>query len=216
MAPSAFFTFVHPTTIVISGPTRSGKTQFVKRVLKHSLIQPHPTRILWLFQEWQPAYDEIKILIPSTEFISGIDSDILESVNASERNLVVLDDLMATAGDSKRIAKLFTQEAHHRNLTVIFIIQNLFNQGKEMRTISLNAHYLVLYKNPRDKSQVRYLAQQVFPENSTFLINVFNNSTEEPHTYLILDLHPDTPENFRLVTNILPGENLRLYLPGKV
>ncbi|KAF0138368.1 MAG: hypothetical protein FD143_3671, partial [Ignavibacteria bacterium] len=182
----------------------------------HSLIQPHPTRILWFFQEWQPAYDEIKILIPSIEFITGIDSDCLESVNASERNLVVLDDLMATAGDSKKIAKLFTQEAHHRNLTVIFIIQNLFNQGKEMRNISLNAHYLVLYKNPRDKSQVRYLAQQVFPENSKYLINVFNNSTEEPHTYLILDLHPDTPENFRLVTNIFPGENLRYYLPGKV
>jgi hypothetical protein len=211
---SSFFTFVHPTTIVIAGPTRSGKTHFVKNILKHSLIQPHPSRILWLFKEWQPAYDEIKILVPTIEFVNGIDNDKLDSVNASERNLVVLDDLMASAGDSKKISNLFTQEAHHRNLTVIFIIQNLFNQGKEMRNISLNAHYLVLYKNPRDKSQVRFLAHQVYPENSKFLINVFHHATEQPHSYLVLDLHPDTPENYRLLTNIFPGDRLRYFLPS--
>ncbi|KAF0138338.1 MAG: hypothetical protein FD143_3683, partial [Ignavibacteria bacterium] len=125
----------------------------------------------------------------------------------------IIDDLMSSAADSKRISKLFTQESHHRNLTVIFIIQNLFNQGREMRTISLNAHYLVLYKNPRDKSQIRYLANQIYPENSKFLSSVYQDATSSPHSYLVIDLHPETPEQFRILTNIFPGSQLRFFLP---
>jgi uncharacterized protein YozE (UPF0346 family) len=84
---------------------------------------------------------------------------------------------------------------------------------KEMRNISLNAHYLVLYKNPRDKSQIRCLAQQIYPENSKFLSNAYHNATLQPHTYLLLDLHPETTEDYRILTNIFPEENIRFYLP---
>ena len=32
----------------------------------------------------------------------------------------------------------------------------------------LHADYLIVYKNPTDKSQIRYLAHQIFGENSKF------------------------------------------------
>ena len=67
------------------------------------------------------------------------------------KDLVVLDDLICNAGDSKQRAQLFTQDAHHKNLSVIFIVQNLFYQWKEMRPITLNADYIILYKHPRYK-----------------------------------------------------------------
>ena len=56
------------------------------------------------------------------------------------------------------IAKLFTKKSYHGNLSVIYIVQNLFHQSKDHRTISLNASYLVLTKNVRDASQVIHLA----------------------------------------------------------
>src|SRR3990167_1434163 len=180
---SSLFSFHHPTSIVVTGPTRSGKTYFVIKCLKHSLIQPFPNRILFLYKEWQPAYDELKILLPDVEFHEGLDGPLLNSLTGADKNLVIIDDLMSSVGESKQISKLFTQESHHKNLTVIFLVQNLFYHGKEMRNISLNAHYLVLYKNPRDKSQIRYLAQQIFPENTKFLANAFNNATLHPHSY---------------------------------
>ena len=31
----------------------------------------------------------------------------------------------------------FTKGSHHRNLSIIYIVQNIFHQGKEMRNISL-------------------------------------------------------------------------------
>lgn len=210
------FSFQHPTSIVIAGPTRSGKTFFVIKCLRHALIQPFPSRIIYLYKEWQSAYEELKLLIPSIEFHEGIDEESLNSITVAEKNLVIIDDLMSSAGDSKRISHLFTQESHHKNLTVMFLVQNLFYQGKEMRNISLNAHYLILYKNPRDKSQIRFLAQQIFPENSKFLCNVFHHATQEPFSYLVIDCHPDTKEEYRIITNIFPGEGIRFYLPTKV
>ena len=136
----------------------------------------------------------IKQILPQTEFAHRSDNENFEIIQASEKSLVVLDDLMTRAGESKQISKLFTQEANHKNLTVIFIVQNVFYHGREMRTISINAHYLVLYKNPREKWQIRYLADQIFPENSKFLTKVYEHTTQDPHSYLLIDLHPETPE----------------------
>ncbi|KAG8229448.1 hypothetical protein J437_LFUL005553 [Ladona fulva] len=44
------------------------------------------------------------------------------------------------------IVNLFTKGAHHWNLSVIFITQNLFHQGKGRRDISLNSHYIAIWE----------------------------------------------------------------------
>ena len=71
---------------------------------------------------------------------------ILTDVN--KRNLIVFDDQMIDASKDKRIVNLFIRGSHHPNLSVIYIVQNLFHQGNGNRSISLNSHYLVLFKNP--------------------------------------------------------------------
>jgi hypothetical protein len=101
--------------------------------------------------------------MPGIEFNQGIPDDIdnADYLDVSQRNLIVLDDLMAQSGKDKRIADLFTKGSHHRNLSIIYIVQNIFHQGKEMRNISLNAHYIVLFKSPRDKQRISMLARQL-------------------------------------------------------
>ena len=42
---------------------------------------------------------------------------------------------------------------------VIYIVQNLFHHGKGRRSVSLNSHYLVLFKNSQDKLQILTLAK---------------------------------------------------------
>ena len=63
----------------------------------------------------------------------------------------MFDDQMIYASKDSRIVNLFTLGSHHRNLSVIYIVQNLFHQGKGSRSIKKNGPYLVLFKNPRDK-----------------------------------------------------------------
>ena len=89
-----------------------------------------------------------------------------------EPSLVILDDLL-TDVYSKQVCKLFTRGSHHRNLSVILITQNLFHKGRFCRDISLNAHYIVAFKNVRDKKQFMYLASQVYPEDSVGLYNAY-------------------------------------------
>ena len=155
----ASFSFKHPCTLLITGPTGSGKTRFVVDILRCHLFDPFPSRLIWFYQEWQAYYDEMKEDFPTLEFSKGINDEIVDSIQpGGSGSLLILDDLMSNASQSKKVADIFTQESHHKNLSVILILQNLFFRGNQMRTISLNAHYIVLYKNPRDKTQIRYLS----------------------------------------------------------
>ena len=94
---------------------------------------------------------EMLVTIPNIEFVKGIptalEQDAYFSVN--KRNLIVIDDQMIEAGKDNRIVNLFAKGSHHQNLSVIYIVQNLFHQGKGNRSISLNSHYL-LFGNIRD------------------------------------------------------------------
>ena len=115
----------------------------------------------------------------------------------------------------KSITNLFTKGSHHRNISVIYIVQNLFNTNKEHRTISLNAHYLVIFKNPRDASQIVHLAKQMYPGQTRYVQEAFNLATREPHGYLLVDLKQFTPDNLRMRSHIFPGEMQEVYIKDR-
>jgi hypothetical protein len=96
---------------------------------------------------------------------------------------------MPQSAKDKRISDLFTKGSHHRNLSIIYIVQDVFHQGKEMRNISLNAHYIVLFKSPRDKQQISMLATQVNPGRVQEFMRSYEDATNRPHGYLMLDLN---------------------------
>jgi hypothetical protein len=100
------------------------------------------------------------------------------------------------------------------NLRVIFLSQNLFLQGRQTRTISLNSHYMAIFKNPRDRAQFSFLSRQMFPGDTKFLNECFTDATSEPHGYLYLDFKQNTPENLRVRTKILEN-NPVIYLKKK-
>ena len=147
------FNFKHPTTIQICGPTGCGKTWFVRHILEEQLIQPFPTRIIWVYSEWQSDYEHVRVTFPHVEFVEGWREDLYASIRPEERNLLILDDQMDEAGNSKTLSKLFTKGSHHRNLTVIYLVQNVFNQSKSQRTVSLNSHYNVVFRNRRCRTR---------------------------------------------------------------
>ena len=63
--------------------------------------------------------------------------------------MLVLDDLMDEGGRDKRVLDLFTKHSHHRNITILYLCQDLFPPGPYAKTVSRNAHYIVCFKNPR-------------------------------------------------------------------
>ena len=99
----------HPFTCIVSAPTKSGKTEFVKKLVLNSkeMIEPSPQLVYWAYTEWQPAYDELK-LCPNVRFVEGV-PDLNElKANQSVPKLLVLDDLMTEMSTNKNLVELFT------------------------------------------------------------------------------------------------------------
>lgn len=233
----------HPWTSIICGPTGCGKTIFVKTFLRHlSLISDvRFERILFYYAEWQDAYQRLQcdtseneeedtndihrigygnnLLEPKKniiEFREGLPRPEDYSNDPLSPKLVIIDDLMRESSSCDTIVDLFTKGSHHKNLSVILISQNLFHQGRGQRDISLNANYIVVFKNPRDRAQIRHLARQVFPDDPKFLEEAYYDATSRPHGYLLLDLKQSTPDEYRFRTCIFPNDTLHyVYIPRR-
>jgi hypothetical protein len=109
-----------------------------------------------------------------------------------------LDDLLNEA--NQNVCDLFTKLSHHRDVSVVFVIQNLFHRNRFVRTMNLNTHYLVLFKNPRDANQVSVLARQMYPGKSKFVVEAYRDATKNPFGYLLIDLRLETDESYRIRT----------------
>ena len=139
-------------------------------------------------------------------FKKGIE-DLEEIYHENIPQWVIIDDLMHESSNSKIISDLFTKGSHHRNISIILIVQNFFIKGREMRNITLNSQYIVLFTNPRDKSLASSIARQMYPERSSWFQKVYVKATLDPFSYLFIDLKPSTPEQIRLMTNVLGEKN---------
>ena len=122
------FNFKHPTTIQILGLTGCEKTWFVRSILEEQLIQHLPNKIIWKYGEWQSDYEHVCATFPHVESVESWREDLYASIRPIDCNLLILDDQMDEAGDSKTLSKLFTKGSHYRNLTVIYIVKNVLNQ----------------------------------------------------------------------------------------
>lgn len=169
------------------------------------MIEPHPSKIIYCYGEYQQLFRQY----PQVTFHEGLPD--MNDFDGSEPILLVVDDLMDQTNET--IANLFTKGSHHRNVSVVFLVQNMFPRNKFARTISLNAHYMVLFKNPRDASQFANLARQMYPKRSQFAVEAYKDATHEPYSYLLVDLRPEQDEELRLRTNIFPGETHYVYVP---
>ena len=202
----------HPFTCICSGPTGSGKTSLVKSIIDQNLIHPQPQHILWLYGADQPLYKSMT----NVTFYKGIPEDIEDRFNPRYTNLLIIDDLMTQCHSDERMTRLFSVGSSHMNLSIVFIVHNLFHQGKEMRNISLNAHYIILFKNPRDNQQIRTLARQIYPGESQFLIDAFKQATGKPHGYLLMDLKQTTKDFLRVREGILEDDIPYVYVPEEL
>lgn len=196
----------HPFTCLVSGPTSCGKTQFVKRLVEHAedMIVPPPQKIVWFYKAWQKAYSEM----PNVHFIEGLPT--LDMMDPACRNLFVIDDHME--GINQTVVDMFKIWSHHKNTSIVFISQNLFSGSEKYREMSRNSHYNVIFKCPRDVSQIGTIAKQMYPGKGKFMYESFEDATSEPYAYMLVDTRSDTPNAMRLRAKIFPGELQEVYI----
>lgn len=179
------------------------------------MISKKIDNVVFLYDCWQPLYDEL-LKLYDIKFIEGIPQSLNDDhlLPRDKTNLLIIDDMMKEASGNSEIEKVFTQYVHHRNLSAILIVQNLFVQGKSSRTISLNTNYLILFKNPRDANQVAVLGRQMYPGNTKYFMECYQDAVKSPFGYLMIDYKAKTPEQFRLRTGLFSDRQV-VYLQKK-
>lgn len=202
-----------PYTMVISGQTGSGKTVFVTKLIRSQmeLHDPPFEKILYCYSVFQPVFKELLYEVPGLDLVEGFPNDFYDSLqtkSSAENTLLVLDDMMIDLENDKRLPVLFTK-MRHKNISTLFI----FFTSKYMRTITRNAHYIVLFSNPRDKTMISTLGRQMFPEAPNFVADAFRQATSAPYGYLFIDCKPGTDEQTRVREGIFPDDQCIVYRP---
>ena len=196
--------FIAPATIVLSGTTSSGKSTWIYRFLKENMFDVKPEKIYYCYGVYQKAFERMK----DVEYVHGL-PESFDKFQGPCHNLIIIDDLQDEVANSKAVEQLFTRDSHHRNLSVVYINQNLFYQGKNSRTIALNTHYTILFRNPRANSQLRILRSQTGLKHlEEAYADVMKHNQ---FGYLLIDLSPFSKTEFKLRTRIFPKEDLVIY-----
>jgi len=219
--------FNSPTTIMVCGPTGSGKTYLTKQILEHAdgMFSEKPSKIIICYNSWQPIFDELRTKLEKITFHQGLPNDetFTEWTEIDGHKILVIDDCMAEGSNSSELQKMFCVNSHHNSITVLFLVQNIFQKGKVMRTLSLNTHYFILFRNYRDQLQIETLGRQIFPRQTDYFRRAYLMGTSKRYGYLLVDVSPHSPEVHieggtplpPLRSSILPGEDTVVYTPTK-
>ena len=203
------FSFQSPANIIVSGASQSGKTFFTIELIKNAsdlFINP-PVKIIYCYNIFQKSFEKIAKYVQFHHGIPDI-NDVADK--KGDHVLIIIDDLMQEI--DSQMTNLFTVQTHHLNLSCIFILQNLFYQNKHLRTMSLNSHYFILFRQSRDMSQINIIARQIFGKKSNDFLKVYEQIMVKPYSYLLINIHPSNIYRVSVHLDFFPGQYEITYL----
>ena len=199
--------------LFISGPSRCGKTFFVSELLENidTITKEPPETIIYVYKVWQSKFDEMKnvvhIFMEDSE--NGIQN--IKDVAQGQGIFVIFDDLI-NSKSLVDIATLFTVDGRHMNMSMAFLSQRMFVNNEYFRQISHNCDYFCIFKNPRNSSEIRTLAQQITP-GSLDLIEIYKEATKSPFSYLIINLTQECVPDVKYLSHLFNDDHsVQVYL----
>lgn len=205
------FPFPAASTVYVAGPSRSGKSYLLSKILhnRQDMFSEKVDRVLYCYGVWGEYLQHIEKNGVNLNHGLPSEEEIADFADSSSHTLLILDDLISEIARNAWVQDLFTRLSHHKNMSIMWVSQNIYNQGKHMRTIALNCTHIILFKNPRDCQQIATLGRQL--GNSKLLQCAYSDATAKPHGYILIDLTQACPSKFMFRGNILPGENTIVY-----
>ena len=132
--------FRQPSNILISGPSQSGKSNFIYKLLlyKNQLINPIPKTIIYVYSGQHPLVAKLiqkgvvnKVLKNLPENYETLEN--LISSHKEHGSILVIDDALYHL--RPYLPQVFEVLSHQQNCTVIFVTQNIFVDSSNYRRI---------------------------------------------------------------------------------
>lgn len=206
-----------PAIIAITGSTGSGKTRHALQLIKYidAMFDRPVVNIIYCYAQYQTIFAEIERTTPNISFHLGLpDEEVLSKCSEQVHSVLFLDDLMEQITQDKQALLLFTQISHHKCVSLVYLNQNIYHQGKNSTTLTRNIHYHILMRSPCMGQQIISLGKQLYPGKGQALMEAYNDSTKsELYSYLLVDLSPHSEDQYRLRTNIFPEQTPIVYIP---
>ena len=209
------FRLENDSSMVVSGPSKSGKSTFVTNLLKHrNVLFRRPVRNMWWFYGVpSPFHKTLREM--GVQLHEGVPTRS-EFDQVGPGDIVVLDDLQQEMKGNEEITNLFLKECHHQGFFAIQLTQYLYGD-KEQRMRMKNAHYYVLFDNPRNQQQIVHFLSRMLPKGNVNVIykilqDIRRNSK---YGYLFVDFTPECDPNLRLRSNIFNDMVVFKLQPGQ-
>lgn len=209
--------FSHPSQILIAGATKSGKTTLLMNVLKLAgmMFEPVPEEVYW-FYTMPSSVAHVPKALPSVRLRNGVPTeDMITSITKEGRpKLIVLDDMQDVLEDKKQTKMLMdvlTKVSHHGNLTIVFIVQNLY-QPNMKKVRSQCDEIIVMGNGSAAMHNAEQLGRSLLAEKgASYLKECLSKARRlSNHSHLLVSSGAHTgPFNVRC--GILPGDPAQAF-----
>ena len=198
--------------LFVSGPSRCGKTFFISELLENieTFAKDPPETILYIYKICQTKFDEMKSVVDG--FIEDNENVVqqIKQLALGQKIFLIFDDLI-NSKSLMDIATLFTVDGRHMNMSMAFLTQRMFVNNEHFRQISQNCDYFCIFKNPRNSSEIRTLAQQLTP-GSLSLIEIYKEATKNPFSYLLINLTQECDPSVKYLSHVFnENHSLKVY-----
>ena len=183
------------------GSSGSGKTNFSLQIIRHAhhLFDQLPSKIVIVFKEFQDIYNKFNNYIP-TELYNEDEIDFEEITKQNNENLLIICDDLYYSKKIDEVAEHFLIKGRHRNTSWLVLTQSIFNHPA-LKNISRNSSHITLFKSVR-LNEPHIFFSQLRPGSSKILQDIYRKATENPYSYLDIDLSQTCPDKYRYKTNL--------------
>ena len=111
------FKLIHPFSLIVSGPTSSGKSTLLFQILDnlHQNTTPVIEKVVYIYGIYQEVFKNY----PNIIFTDNLD---FMDCSTEVPTVIILDDLMSVLNNSKKLEELFTPGVHHRKVSVVLTL----------------------------------------------------------------------------------------------